>query len=61
MSKKYKFSSKFKDSRVMIKGVGMITSDTLTDKQAKRIIKEGNHPDLIVEVAEPKVKAAKKA
>ena len=61
MSKKYKFSSKFKDSRVMIKGVGVVTSDTVTDAQAKRILKDGNHPNLIVEVTEPKGKAVKKA
>lgn len=58
---KYSFNPKFKGVEIMLKGHGRITSETLTDDQAKSMLKVHGFAHLIVEVAEPKVKSEKKA
>jgi len=58
---KYSFNPKFKGVEIMLKGHGRITSETLTDDQAKSMLKVHGFAHLIVEVTEPKVKSEKKA
>jgi len=58
---KYSFNPKFTGVEIMLKGHGRITSETLTDDQAKSMLKVHGFAHLIVEVAEPKVKSEKKA
>lgn len=61
ISKKYKFSPKFKDSKVFIpKKRWVVTAETLTDQQAKYLMASGSYPNLIVEVKEPKKKPTTK-
>jgi len=61
ISKKYKFSPKFKDSKVFIpKKRWVVTAETLTDEQAKYLMDSGSYPNLIVEVKEPKKKPTTK-
>lgn len=58
---KYSFNPKFTGVEIMLKGHGRITSETLTDDQAKSMLKVHGFAHLIVEVTEPKVKSEKKA
>tara|TARA_R110000822_G_scaffold99221_9_gene224020 strand:+ start:179 stop:550 length:372 start_codon:yes stop_codon:yes gene_type:complete len=51
---KYTFKAKHKNSRLMVKGVGIVTAETLTDAIAKKLLSRGIYNDLIVEVAAPK-------
>jgi len=59
---KYTFSKGHKKDRLMVKGVGIVTDETLTDDIAKKLLNRGIYNYLIVEVKEPKKKpVAKKA
>jgi len=57
---KYKFSTKHKNDRLMVKGIGIVTADTLTDAIAKKLLSRCLYDDIIVLVEKPKKKATPK-
>ena len=57
---KYTFSRKHKNDRLMVKGVGIVTAETLTDDIAKKLLSRGIYNDLIVEVVVKSDEAPKK-
>lgn len=57
---KYKFSTKHKNDRLMVKGIGIVTADTLTDAIAKKLLSRGLYGDVIVLVEKPKKKPTPK-
>jgi hypothetical protein len=57
---KYRFSTKHKNDRLMVKGIGIVTADTLTDAIAKKLLSRGLYDDVIVLVEKAKKKATPK-
>ena len=59
-SKGYRMNPKHKTKRIMLKGMGLVTADTLTDAQAKFMLDDESFSGMIMTLKEYKAESEPK-